>query len=120
MNTRYLGLSVLALSLATPGFVKANALTQPPQPAYSQDHDRDRWDMAPAEYREVQRRGWQDGIEAARKDYDNHRKPDVDNREEYRHPHLAEDQRDAYREGFRRGYERGVEHLWGVHDHDIH
>jgi hypothetical protein len=41
----------------------------------------------------------------------------VNNRDEYRHPHVPRDQRDAYREGFRRGYEAGVSHLMADHDH---
>lgn len=76
------------------------------------------WDYAPSEFDELRRQGFQDGIEGARKDFDNHRRPDVENREEYRHPHLPEEQREAYREGFRRGYHAAVEHLMGDHDHD--
>ena len=35
---------------------------------------------------EIQRQGFRDGIEGARKDSDNHRRPNVNNRDEYRHP----------------------------------
>jgi hypothetical protein len=62
---------------------------------------------------EIQRRGFHDGIEGARKDAGNHRRPDVNNRDEYRHPHLPPEEREAYREGFRRGYERAMSHLMG-------
>ena len=75
------------------------------------------WDAPAAEWNEIERRGFQDGIEGARKDYDNHRRPDVNNRDEYRNPHVPTDQREAYRQGFRNGYERGAQHLWGAPDH---
>lgn len=71
------------------------------------------WDAAPNEFDEIHRQGFRDGIEGARKDFDNHRRPDVENREEYRHPHLPPEEREAYRDGFRRGYQAGVDHLMG-------
>ena len=74
------------------------------------------WDAPAAEWNEIERRGFQDGIEGAHRDFDNHRRPDVNNRDEYRNPHLPGEQAEAYREGFRRGYERAVEHLWGESD----
>jgi ribosome modulation factor len=73
------------------------------------------WDAPPPELDEVRRRGFHDGIEGAHKDYDNHRRPDVNNRDEFRHPHVAERDREAYRDGYARGYQAGVEHLY--HDH---
>jgi hypothetical protein len=77
------------------------------------------WDAPPNEFDQLRRQGFQDGIEGARKDFDNHRRPDVENREEYRRPHLPPDQREAYRDGFRRGYRVAVEHMMGGgRDHD--
>ncbi len=76
------------------------------------------WDAPPNEFDQLRRQGFQDGIEGARKDFDNHRRPDVENREEYRRPHLPPEQREAYRDGFRRGYKVGVDHMMGGHDHD--
>ena len=55
-------------------------------------------------------------VEGARKDYDNHRRPDVNNRDEYRHPHVPASARGDYRDGFRRGYETAMDHLMGSHD----
>ncbi len=52
----------------------------------------------------------------ARKDFGNNRRPDVNNREEYRHPSVSYDQREPYREGFRRGYERAMSHFVGDRD----
>ncbi len=69
------------------------------------------WDAPPDEFDALRRQGFQDGIEGARKDFDNHRRPDVENRDEYRHPHLAPDQREAYRDGFRHGYQVAVDHM---------
>jgi ribosome modulation factor len=77
--------------------------------AYGQSHD---WDAPPPELDEVHRHGFHDGIEGARKDYDNHRRPDVHNREEFRHPNVPERDREAYRRGFERGYQVGVDHLY--------
>jgi ribosome modulation factor len=70
------------------------------------------WDAPPPELDEVSRHGFHDGVEGARKDYGNHRRPDVNNREEYRHPSLPERDREAYRRGFERGYQAGVDHLY--------
>jgi len=76
------------------------------------------WDAPPNEFDQLRRQGFQDGIEGARKDFDNHRRPDVQNRDEYRHPHLPPEQREAYRDGFRRGYRVGINHMIGGHDRD--
>lgn len=76
------------------------------------------WDFTPPEYNEFQRRGFQDGLTGAQKDYGNHRQPNVNNREEYRDPDsIPPEMREAYREGFRRGYDVGWDHIMG-RDHD--
>jgi ribosome modulation factor len=74
------------------------------------------WDAAPRMFSEIQRRGFQDGINGARKDAENHRRPDPNNRDEYRSPNVPPQLVDEYREGFRRGYERGVAHLYSGMD----
>ena len=61
------------------------AATPGPQPA-GFGQDRDDWQRPPDAWNDVQRRGFHDGMEGARKDVDNHRRPDVNNREEYRNP----------------------------------
>jgi len=73
------------------------------------------WDAPPPELDEVTRRGFHDGVEGARKDYENHRRPDVNNRDEFRHPHVADRDKDAYRNGYSRGYQAGVDHLYHGH-----
>src|SRR5215471_12494663 len=68
----------------------------------------EQWERLPDGWNDVQRRGFHDGIEGARKDYQNHRTPDVDNRDEYRHPDVPSEMRGAYREAFRHGYVVGM------------
>lgn len=94
-------------------------IASPPSTAYAaapQDRhyaDQPGWDVPPSEFRDVQRQGFHDGIEGARRDFDHHRRPDVDRREEYRHPHVDPAMREDYREGYRRGYEVAMHHLMG-------
>ena len=115
MKLTWIAFSGLALSLGTGGLVIATASAAQPAPSSSgfiQDHDGG-WDAPPGEFREIQRQGFHDGIEGARKDFDNHRPPNVNNREEFRHPHVSPSARDDYREGFRRGYDAAMHHLMG-------
>jgi hypothetical protein len=112
MMRKQLGISALAFALSTSGLAIAQPFAAPAPAFQYQDHDRDHdWNTPPQEFRDIQRQGYHDGIEGARKDYDNHRRPDVNNRDEYRHPHVPDSAKADYREGFRRGYETGVEHL---------
>jgi hypothetical protein len=76
---------------------------------FVQSHD---WDAPPEEMDEVARHGFHDGIEGARKDYEQKRRPDVNNRDEFKHPHVPERDREAYRRGFERGYQVGVDHIY--------
>jgi hypothetical protein len=99
---------ILAAGVST-ARLHAAPLLQPQ--AYGQDRD---WQVPPGEFNEVQRRGFHDGLEGARRDFENHRRPDVNNRDEYRNPQIEPGLREAYRAGFRRGYEVGVSHLWGA------
>ena len=116
MMRNQLAIPALLLALATPSLVTAQPFAAP-APAiqdHDRDHDRDRdhdWNIPPQEFREIQRQGFHDGIEGARRDYDNHRRPDVNNRDEFRHPHVPDSARADYREGFRRGYETAMDHL---------
>jgi hypothetical protein len=112
MIRNQLAVSALVLALSTSGFAMAQpfAASAPAFQDHDHDHDRD-WNLPPQEFREIQQKGYHDGIEGARKDYDNHRRPDVNNRDEYRHPHVPESARSDYREGFRRGYETAWDHM---------
>jgi len=117
MRTKWIVLCLLALSLTLLSAKKVQASPAAASPAVSaaQDHP---WDAPPDEFRDVQRQGFHDGIEAARHDFESHRRADADDHAEFRHPHVPRDQRDSYREGFRRGYERGMAHMnGGEHEH---
>jgi hypothetical protein len=102
-------LSIATFAAATAvGVPVTRASAATPLAAYGQDEP---WAVPPGELQGVEREGFHDGIEGARKDAQNHRPPNVNNREEYRHPHYAGADRAAYRRGFRRGYQVGVDHL---------
>lgn len=75
--------------------------------------DRDDWARPDNAWNEVQRRGFHEGIEAARDDVANRRRPDADDRSEYRHPRVPGRFRDAYRESFMRGYNVAMSHMAG-------
>ena len=107
MKLNRLAIPVLAITLATPGVLIAQSYA-PPAPGYGHSGG---WDVPPQEFRDIQRQGYHDGIEGARKDFDNHRRPDVNNRDEYRHPHVPSSARGDYRDGFRRGYDTAMSHL---------
>ncbi|MGO9433675.1 MAG: hypothetical protein ACLPH3_17725 [Terracidiphilus sp.] len=118
MKLRLFLFSMLAFSLAFIAPAKAKAIAAPSgsgAAAVAQDDRGHDWDAPPAEFRDAQRRGFHDGVEGARKDFDNHREPNVENREEFRHPHVPRDEREDYREGFRAGYERAMSHLNSIH-----
>lgn len=123
MTLNRLAIPALALFLCAAGMGTATAATSAsaspsasPLPGLAQDHGG--WDIAPSDLPEAQHQGFRDGIEGARKDLDNHRRFNVNNRDEFRHPNVPREEREAYREGFRRGYEVGVSHLVGDRDHD--
>lgn len=86
----------------------------PPPGAYGQGG----WDAPPPEYQnEARRNGFHDGIEGARRDFENHRQPNPNNRDEFRHPNVPHAVRHEYKVGFRAGYQAGVMHLWGPGPH---
>jgi hypothetical protein len=112
MTIKWLAVPVMALAVSgvvsSPVRVHAAA---PQAPGYVEGQGG--WDTPPEAFRDVQRQGFHDGVEGARKDFDHHRAPNVNGREEYRHPHVDAAARDDYREGFRRGYDVAMRHLQG-------
>jgi len=114
MNFNRFGMVTFALVLSVTGMGAGRAYAAPAGNG-SQGYGQDRggWDTPPQELQDIQRQGFRDGIIGAQKDFDNHRRWDVNNRDEYRNPRLPREQREAYRDGFRRGYERGQAHLTG-------
>ncbi len=107
-----ISLSMILLSYGVPA--RASGLANDATAAYEQDGP---WDAPSPDFREAQLRGFHDGIEGARKDFENHRAPDVNNRDEYRHPHVSSSLREDYRDGFARGYDRAMAHLMGDRYH---
>jgi hypothetical protein len=91
----------LAMGLAVLAYTPVSLLAQ------------EAWSYPPGEYqRDFDRQAFHDGIEGVRKDFQNRRRPDVNNRHEYLHPHVPPYERGAYQEAFRRGYDVGVQHIY--------
>lgn len=59
----------------------------------------------PGPYFEIRHRGFQDGMDGALRDLDNHRRPDPNNRDEFRYPQVPPEMAEPYRDGFRHGYD---------------
>lgn len=109
--------NLIALAAAA-FFVGATALSTTPAFAITPvqpilQYGQQGWEAPPAELNEIQRRGFHDGVEGARRDFENHRQPNVENRDEYRNANFPPEMREAYRDGFRRGYNIAVSHLVG-------
>jgi hypothetical protein len=120
MKVNVLTISAITIALAAPaGWISAKAYAAPtPQPAAGLFQDR-RWDEPPEELREAQKKGFHEGVEAARHDFERRNHKDADDHEAYRHPRVERSLRDDYREGFRRGYEAASHHMMDEHhDHD--
>jgi flagellar biosynthesis/type III secretory pathway protein FliH len=111
MTKTWLAVSALAVALgATSGGAAAKAYAAP-APAAAHYQDQGRWDEAPSEYRDAQRQGFHDGIEAARNDFQTHSHKDADDHERYRHPNVEKEFHDGYRHAFREGYSRAMHHM---------
>lgn len=116
MTRSWFVVPVAILVLGIPGAPRLHALPAAPDPgAYGQQNG---WEIPPQEFNDVQRRGFHDGIQGARKDYGNGRRPNVNNRDEYRDPDdmprdIPPDMRETYRQAFRRGYRVAAQNLWG-------
>src|SRR6267154_1516231 len=120
MKNRILAITALSFAVAaSAGWMSVKAYAAPlAQPAAGLYQERP-WDEPPGEFREVQRKGFHDGVEAARSDFERHRHKDADDHERYRHPNVERSLRDDYRDGFRRGYEMAKSHMREEHhDHD--
>ena len=69
------------------------------------------WDQPPPEFKELEKRGFHDGVQAAINDYNHHREPDPERRKEFRNPHVKRSFVEDYRKGFRRGYDDSMRHM---------
>ena len=113
--SRRLASAVVLLGMVSAGVSQAEVQAQygpPPQERYSQEPGL--WNAPPAEFAAAQQRGFRDGVDGARKDFENHRPPNPNNRDEFRNPHfIARPDRRDYRFGFRAGYQVAVRHMYG-------
>lgn len=76
------------------------------------------WIMGPGG--QVRQQGFREGVAGAIKDFGNHRRPDPNNRDEFRHPPVPYPAQDGYRDGFQRGYHWAMSQLMGDHDRGDH
>lgn len=131
MTKTWFAVSALALSLgATSGGMAAKAYATPmpaqpqdgqyAQPQDGQYQDQGRWDEPPSEYRDAQRMGYRNGIEAARDDYRSRHHRDADDHEAYRHPGVDREFVSDYRHAFREGYSRAMQHMRSERDQYRH
>ena len=100
--------SLLAMGLAATASAQYGGYPPPPPQQLRA------WDAPPPEFRDFQRRGYLDVVQGAERDAENHRIWNVNNRDEYKHPHVPGEVRREYREGFERGYYATVQHFEGV------
>jgi hypothetical protein len=102
-------LAFLTVLLALPG-------TACSQPMLGQDGITSLpWLQPPAEFKEMQKTGFHAGVQAAVKDYDKHRDPDLERHKEYVHPKVDHSFVPDYREGYKRGYNEAFKHLIKSH-----
>lgn len=69
------------------------------------------WDAPPGAYSDVQRQGFHDGIDAARRDFHDGRPPNFAQHQEFRQPHLPPPARHDYRNSYRQGYQLAMQHI---------
>lgn len=120
MKIKWIAPSLLALCVAAPGALKATAHEAQPVPSAVQYQDQDRdWDRPRDDWQDAQRRGFHEGIEAARRDFADHRHADADDHPQFKHPPVDRDDVRAFRDGFKEGYRRALDHMRSDrHDHD--
>ena len=73
------------------------------------------WLQPPPEFKEMQRQGFHAGVQAAVKDYDKHRDPDLERHKEYVRPKVDHSYVPDYRDGYKRGYNDAYKHLVKSH-----
>ncbi len=106
---KYFAPSLLAMGLVSTASAQYGYPPPPPQygvRAYA---------PPPAAFEEFEHRGYLDGVQGAERDFQNHRIWNVNNRDEYRRPHVPFEMRQEYREGFERGYYATVRRFEGFH-----
>lgn len=75
------------------------------------------WLQPPPEFREMQRKGFHAGVQAAVKDFDHHKDPDLERHKDYVHPKVDRSFVPDWRDGYKRGYDDAYKHLVKTHGH---
>lgn len=101
--------ALMAAFTAAPALLHAAA---PPQDGIMSNMP---WNQPPAEFKEMQRKGFHDGVQAAMKDYDKHRDPDLERHKDYVRPKVDKGLVPDYRDGYKRGYNDAYRHLVKAH-----
>ncbi len=98
--------------LAAPAAMIGQYGPPPPPPGGGYAQGPGGWDAPPNEYRQgLQQDAFRQGLDGARKDFENHRRPDVRNRDEFRN--YRGPNRRLYRDAFSRGYNAWWSHQGG-------
>jgi hypothetical protein len=96
--------------------VLAGGLAVMPAPARAQDGTITLpWMQPPPEFKEMQRKGFHAGVQAAVKDYDHHKDPDLERHKEYVKPKVDPSYVPDWRDGYKRGYNDAYKHLLKSH-----
>jgi len=75
------------------------------------------WDAPPAEFDEMNRRAFHDGIDAAQSDFLSGRRMEANGSSAFKHPPVPKELRDAYRASFTRGYDAAKDRSLYMHEH---
>ena len=112
MNIKWIATAALTAGLAVPaGFaVSAHAAPLATGVGQYQDQEHD-WQRPPDDYRDAQRQGFHEGIEAAQRDWNDHRRKEIDDHRIYRHPPVDRQFVHDFRDGFKRGYSVAMDHM---------
>jgi hypothetical protein len=95
--------AVLAAGLLAAPAISVAQYPPPPPP-------RGAWDQPPSDFtRDLQRDAFRQGMDGARRDLENHRRPNVMNRDEFRNYRGPE--RRVWRNAFQRGYQAFWAHM---------
>ena len=108
MNFKRLVTPAWIICLALPALPVIAPAEPPAAPAAAQYRD---GGANAGPYFQARQRGFEEGMDGAIRDFGNHRRPDPNNRDEFRHPPVPGQLRDAYRDGFTRGYQQGMSEL---------
>ena len=91
MKEKTFAISALTIALVAPGgWMTAKAYAAPLPAGIYQERS---WDEPPEEFREAQRKGFHEGVEAARRDFERRSHKDADDHESYRHPRVERELR---------------------------